>query len=86
MVEGAGVVVVGSGVVRMQEGGVHEESEKSPVLPNTCAQCVGQTRLLVSCHTLVMKAYSSLHGILSLRSSNSMIWWKAGKGLEKVFM
>ena len=28
--------MVGSGVVRMQEGGVQEESEKSPVLPNTC--------------------------------------------------
>ena len=36
-------MVVGSGVVRMQEGGVHEESEKSPVLPNTCAEFVGQT-------------------------------------------
>ena len=35
MVEGGGVVVVGSGVVRIQDGGVHEEREKSPVLPNT---------------------------------------------------
>ena len=76
--------MVGSGVVRMQEGGVHEESEKSPVLPNTCL-LVRQGACLVSL-TLVMKAYSSLHGILSLRSSNSMIWWKGGKGLEKVFM
>ena len=37
-------MVVGSGVVRMQEGGVQEESEKSPVLPNTCL--LGQTRCL----------------------------------------
>ena len=29
------MVVVGSGVVRIQDGGVHEEREKSPVLPNT---------------------------------------------------
>ena len=35
MVDGGGVVVVGSGVVRMQEGGVQDEREKSPVLPKT---------------------------------------------------
>ena len=35
VVEGGGVVVVGSGVVRIQDGGVQEEREKSPVLPNT---------------------------------------------------
>ena len=35
VVVGASLVVVGSGVVMMQEGGVQEEREKSPVLPNT---------------------------------------------------
>ena len=43
-------MVVGSGVVRMQEGGVHEESEKSPVLPNTyrCSLLVKEGTGLVS--------------------------------------
>jgi len=56
VVEGAGVVVVGSGVVMMQEGGVQVDREKSPVFPNT----------------LVMKVKSTLQGTSVLFSSNSM--------------
>merc|ERR550525_304556 len=62
VVDGGGVVVVGSGVVRMQEGGVQDEREKSPVLPKTWEYFKNAITVQQGAdvdHTLVMKAYSS---------------------------